>query len=367
MDFDFSEDVKQMRQEAARFLRNRLPPDVLRRSLNSGEPYDRELWLALAQMGWLGAAIPEQLGGSGLGYETLCMLAGEIGHALAPVPFSSSVYLVAEALLLFGSDEQKQRWLPRIADGSVVGAFALAEGMGAPSARHLRTVFADGKLTGAKAPVFDGAEADLFVVVGRAGEEAGLYLVEREHAAVAPLRSLEVAPIATRVSFENAPAEPLPGAGRWRAIERLLERAAVLFAFEQVGGAQGALDMAVAHARERFAFGRPIGSFQAVKHQLADIYVATELARSNAYFGAWSLDHDSADSSQAAATARLAATEAFERAAAQNIQTHGGMGFTWESPCHFYYRRAKRLAGQIGGPRYWRNRLVGALASREAA
>jgi len=365
MNFDFSEDVTRMREEAARVLRDRLPPDALRRRVNAGEPDDGELWASLGEMGWLGVSVPERFGGSELGYETLCMLAEEIGRVLAPVPFSSSIYLVTEALLLFGSEAQKRRWLPGLADGSVVGAFALAEGPREPSPR-VASRFARGKLSGTKRPVFDATRAGLFVVAAQAEGEVGLFLVEGAEAAVAALRSLEVAPIASRVSFHEAPAEPLEGARDWRAIECLLQRAAVLFAFEQVGGAQGALDMAAAYARDRFAFGRPIGSFQAIKHQLADVYVATELARSNAYFGAWALTHDAPELPLAAATARVAAIAAFEASASQNIQTHGGMGFTWESECHLYYRRAKRLSGQIGGDRYWRNQLIDGLISRQA-
>jgi len=367
MNFDFSDDVIQMRGEAARVLRGRLPPGALRRWVNSGEPDDQELWASLGEMGWLGVSVPERFGGSELGYETLCMLAEEIGRVLAPVPFSSSVYLVTEALLLFGSEAQKSRWLPQLADGSVVGAFALAEGPGEPSARAVASRFAGGKLSGTKRPVFDAARAGLFIVAAQAEGEVGLFLVEGREAAVAALRSLEAAPIASQVSFHDTQAEALEGATNWSAIERLLQRAAVLFAFEQVGGAQGALDMAVAYAQDRFAFGRPIGSFQAIKHQLADVYVATELARSNAYFGAWALGLDAPELPLAAATARVAAIEAFGTSAAQNIQTHGGMGFTWDSECHLYYRRAKRLAGQVGSVRYWRNQLIDGLVSRNAA
>ena len=164
-----------------------------------------------------------------------------------------------------------------------------------------------------------------------------------------------------RLSLSAAPAERLPGAADWGAIERLLDRAAILFAFEQVGGAQAALDMAVAFAHDRFAFGRPVASFQAIKHKLADLYVATELARSNAYYGAWAIDRDATELPVAAAAARIAATEAFSIASRENIQTHGGMGMTWEADCHLYYRRARELALVVGSPRHWRGRLIGLL------
>jgi acyl-CoA dehydrogenase len=178
------------------------------------------------------------------------------------------------------------------------------------------------------------------------------------------LRTVDAAQPQAALRFTDMPAEPLPGAADWSAIAPLLDRAAILFAFEQIGGAQTALDMAVTFAKGRYAFGRPIGSFQAIKHKLADMYVAIEIARSNAYFGAWALENDSADLPLAAATARAAASEAFQLAAKENIQTHGGMGFTWESDCHVYYGRAKALALTIGSPRYWKRELMRRLEQR---
>jgi alkylation response protein AidB-like acyl-CoA dehydrogenase len=180
------------------------------------------------------------------------------------------------------------------------------------------------------------------------------------------LQTLDPTREQVKLTFENVPAEILPGDG-WPALERVLERAAVLTAFEQVGLAQACLDMAVAFAMERHAFGRPIGSFQAIKHKLADVYVATELARSNAYFGAWALGAEAADLPLAAASARVSATEAAWFAAKENIQTHGGIGFTWEMDCHLYYRRAKLLALTLGSAPWWKDRVVSALETRNAA
>ena len=153
----------------------------------------------------------------------------------------------------------------------------------------------------------------------------------------------------------------------WTLSERLLDRAAILFAFEQLGGAHWCLDMAVDYARERYAFGRPIGSFQAIKHKLADVFIATELARSHAYYGAWALTTDAPDLPVAAAAARVAASRAYYLAASENIQTHGGMGFTWELDCHLYYRRAKLLNLALGGERRWKHKLVSRLENRNVA
>jgi alkylation response protein AidB-like acyl-CoA dehydrogenase len=178
------------------------------------------------------------------------------------------------------------------------------------------------------------------------------------------VEGLDLGRTAAAITFDEAPAEALPLATGWSPVAGLLDRAAILFAFEQVGGAQAALAMALHYAMERFAFGRPIAALQAIKHRLADIYTLTELARSNAYFGAWALDADAPELPAAAAAARLSANEAFFEAAKENIQIHGGMGFTWDSDCHLFYRRAKQLAGNIGSARYWRNRLLDELTEQ---
>ncbi|HEX4710479.1 acyl-CoA dehydrogenase family protein, partial [Phenylobacterium sp.] len=170
-----------------------------------------------------------------------------------------------------------------------------------------------------------------------------------------------------RIVFDNAPAVPLPGSEGDDAARHLLDRAAVMLAFEQVGCAQAALEMARDYARERYAFGRPIGSFQAIKHKLADIYIKNELARSNAYYGAWALNTDAPEMPIAASAARIAASEAFWFASKENIQTHGGIGFTWEMDCHLYYRRSRQLGLVAGAPRVWKERLVSHLERRNAA
>ncbi len=170
-----------------------------------------------------------------------------------------------------------------------------------------------------------------------------------------------------RIGFENTPAEPLGASGDGeRLLRRVQDRAAVLFAFEQVGGAQRSLEMARDYALQRYAFGRPIGSFQAIKHKLADVYVATELARSNAYYGAWALARDAPELPLAAAAARISASEAYFLAAKENIQVHGGMGYTWEFDCHLYYRRAKLLSLALGSTRLWKDRLITQLETANA-
>ena len=371
VNFDFSPDQRSLREQARKFLAEHASPARVRRILEGAAPYDTELWRGMAEMGWTGTAIPETHGGAGFGYLELCVLAEELGRSLAPTPFSSTIYLATEALLLVGSSAQKKRWLPRIAQGQAIGCFALAEGPQVATPGNITTRADGGRVSGTKIPVMDGDVADFAVVVASetAGGRAGLFLVDLKGPGVArtPVTTVDPTRSHARLVFDGAAAEPLgaPGTG-WPLVERLLDRAAVLVAFEQLGGAQAALDMAREYALGRFAFGRQIASFQAIKHKLADMYVAVELARSNAYYGAWALSKDAPELPVAAATARVAASEAYYQNAKENIQVHGGMGFTWEFDCHLHYRRAKLTALMLGSARRWKDLLVTRLQAGAA-
>jgi acyl-CoA dehydrogenase len=366
MNFDFPDELKQLRDEARRFLSERCPTSVPRRILEGGEPYDRALWQSMAEMGWTGAAIPEEYGGAGLGHLAVCVLAEELGHAVAPVPFSSSVYLATEAIKLFGSDAQKQQYLPKLAAGELVGTFAMAERPGPADPRKLTAHVASGHLSGTKLAVPDGDVANFAVVAVHGGNAPWLHLVDLGGSGVtrATVTTIDPTRSHARIVFDGAAAEPLPDSEGAESVRRLLDCAAVMLAFEQVGCAQAALEMARDYARERYAFGRPIGSFQAIKHKLADVYIAVELARSNAYYGAWALHSDAAELPIAASVARISACDAGWLASKENIQTHGGMGFTWQMDCQFYYRRAKLHALALGGTREWKQRLIAELRTR---
>jgi alkylation response protein AidB-like acyl-CoA dehydrogenase len=374
MNFDFSDDQKQLRDAARRYLAEHSPSQAVRAVLEGKAPYDRALWKGLAEMGFLGVAIPEQYGGAGAGQLELCVIAEEIGRVLAPVPFASTIYLAAEALMLAGSEAQKAKWLPKIAAGEAIGTLALFEGTGNPSPKAIKAAAANGTLSGAKAPVADGMIADFAVVAARiaaTGRETdiGLFIVELGGDGVTrrALDNLDQAHGQAEIVFDKCKAEPLGAAGEgWSILTRVLDRAAVLMAFEQLGGADCALEMGRDYALERMAFGRPIGSFQAVKHMLADMYVAATLARSNCYYGAWALSTDAAELPEAAATARISATQAFQHCAKNNIQVHGGMGFTWEYDCHLYYRHAAATALALGSPTYWENQLIDRMRFRNA-
>ncbi len=372
MNFDFSDDQRVLRDQARKFLGEHASSARVRRVLDTDAPYDAELWRGMVEMAWPGTAIPEEYGGAGYGHLELCVIAEELGRSLAPTPFSSSVYLATEAIMLAGSDAQKKRWLPRLAMGEAIGCFALAEGPSTPTPAALATTARSGRLSGVKLPVADGDVAHLAVVAARTSGGQGersmsLFVVELDGPDLkrTALKTIDPTRSHARIVFDEAHGELLGGEGQgWPLVRRLLDRAAVLVAFEQVGGAQAALDMAREYALGRFAFGRPIASFQAIKHKLVDMYVAIELARSNAYYGAWALSTNAPELPVAAAAARVSATEAFWLAAKENIQTHGGMGFTWEFDCHLYYRRAKLLGLALGSARHWKQELIARLEAR---
>jgi alkylation response protein AidB-like acyl-CoA dehydrogenase len=371
MNFDFSDDQKFLKDEARKFLEAECGVAKVRAVLDDpAKSYDRDLWVKIAGQGWLGAAIPEAHGGLGLGHIELCAIAEEIGRVCAPVPFGSTVYFLAEALMLAGSDAQKASLLPKIAAGELIGAFATSEGPGAVTPASVNARVEGGKLTGTKIPVTDGDVAGCCVVLAKEGGQAGLYLVDLNGPGVTreTLKTLDPTRGVAKLTFAGAPAERLGAAGEGFALaEQVLDRAAVLLAFEQLGGADRCLDMAKAYALERYAFGRLIGSYQAIKHKLADVYVKNEVARSNAYYGAWALNTGAAELPVAASAARVAASEAMWFAAKENVQTHGGMGFTWEVDCHLYYRRSRQLALVAGAPKVWKERLISHLERRNAA
>ncbi|RED29694.1 acyl-CoA dehydrogenase [Rhodopseudomonas thermotolerans] len=374
MNFDFSDDQKQLRDQARRFLAEKCSPKAVRAVLEGKADYDRDLWKGLAEMGFLGVAIPEEYGGTGAGHLELCVIAEELGRVLAPVPFSSTVYLAAEALLLAGSEEQKQKWLPKISSGEAIGTLALFEGTGNPSPAAVKLAVSNGTLTGTKKPVADGAIADFAIVAARTGTsgretDVSLFLVDLKAGVTAKaLQNVDPSRQQAELTFAGAKAEPLGAANEgWSILSRVMDRAAVLIAFEQVGGADRALEMGRDYALDRIAFGRQIGSFQAIKHILADMYVSATLARSNSYYGAWALSTDAAELPEAAASARISATQAFQHCAKQNIQVHGGMGFTWEFDCHLYYRRANALALSLGSQSYWEDQLIDRMRQKNAA
>jgi len=372
MDFDFSAEQKEIQHQARRMLAERCDLRAVRRVLDDGLPWDEPLWRQVAELGWLGTAIPEAYGGLGLGGDTLAVIAEELGRALAPLPVSSSIYLAAPCVLHGGSEMQRREWLPALASGERVATLAAGEGLVGVGdlGRHAAQV-KNGRLSGVKQPVPDGMLAHWAVVTAcDEGQRPGLYLVDLRAAGVArePLASVDPTRPMARIVFDGAAAQRLEGNDDAPAVlRRVLDEAAVWVAFEQVGGADAALALSADYARIRHAFGRPIGSFQGIKHKLADMYVRNQIARANACCAAWALAADAHELPLAAASARVAACEAGEFAAKEAIQTHGGIGATWEADPHLFYRRARVLQGLLDGPAAWRERLVQALQARVPA
>ncbi|MEZ4331985.1 MAG: acyl-CoA dehydrogenase family protein [Myxococcota bacterium] len=368
MNFDFSDEQKLLQQTARDYLAEHSPLATCRSILEGAEPYAATLWKGAAEMGWQGAVIPEQYGGAGFGYLELAMIAYEVGRALAPIPFGPSVFVATEAILRHGSDAQKSAWLPKLANGSAIGTFAFAEKPGQNAVEAIAATVAGGRLSGTKLPVADGDVADFAVVAAKEGGMLGLYRIELAGAGVARSRldAFDPSRSQARIDFDGARCERLPGADA-TAIARLLDRAAVLTAFEQIGGADRALEITRAFIVGRYAFGKPIAANQAIKHRMADLWCEIEIARSNAYYAAFTLANEDPELPVAACLARIAAADAFEKTTIEMIEFHGGVGYTWEYDCHLFYRRAKQLAGLIGTPKYWKNLLVDRLRAAKAA
>lgn len=372
MNFDFSDEQKELKDQVRKFLTDKCDFTVPRSVLESDEPFARELWQSVCEMGWTGAAIPEKYGGIGMGYLELCVMAEELGRAVAPIPFSSSIYLAAEAVLTAGSEEQKAEYLPKLATGEAIGTLAVSEGPQPATPDKLETTFEQGRLNGTKTPVPDGDVADIAIVAAKDLDANGLTLVfvdlNADGVVREPISTVDPTRSHATIRFENTPGVALGTPGTdWMLLETVLDRAAVLFAFEQLGGAIRCLEMARDYSLERYAFGRPIGSFQAVKHRLADVYVKNQLATSNCYYGAWALSTNADELPIAAAGARVSATDAYHYAAKESIQVHGGIGFTWEYDAHFFYRRSKLLGLALGSPRRWKDRLINKLEAHQPA
>jgi len=360
MNFEFSDDQRSLQQELRTFLTAASPLTRSRKILEASTGIDRELWREMADLGWLGIGIPEKFGGSGLGPLELALAAEEVGRALSPIPFGSAVCTVAEAILHHGTEAQQERWLPGVAAGSEIGVLALAERPGPFSSAQLTTKMVGGRLEGAKIAVADGCAATFAIVACQHGERAALAVVALDQSNVQreACRSIDPSRSVSTLVFDGAVAEPI---GDEASLDAIMLSAATLQAFEQIGGADAVFALTREYMDLRQAFDRPISSYQALKHRMADLYATLEVARSNAYYAAWALSAGSAELADAACCARIAASKAFQLATVEAIQLHGGIGFTWESDCHLFYRRAKWLAASLGAPDEWRERLVSEL------
>lgn len=367
MSFTISDEQRQLTDAVAAFLDKHSPETEVRRLMEEGGAADPAVWSQLSgQLGLTGLIIPEKYGGGGFGFFDFALVAERAGAALLVAPLLSTV-AAAAAVTLSTDAELKSAHLPALASGAQVGTLALAEESGTWDAAAVETAAVtcdDGRfrVTGVKMYVVDGQQADVFVVSARsASGSVGLYLVDAgiPEVSVVPLNTLDLTRPQARIEFAAAPARALTAEPDSSALlERVEAVTAILLAAEQVGGAQKCLDMAVHYAKIRVQFGRPIGSFQAIKHKCADMLLDVESARSAAYYAASVLDDDSESPSIAAALAKAHCSASYTRVAGENIQIHGGIGFTWEHPAHLYFKRAKTSEILFGDPAWQRERLA---------
>ena len=344
----FTTEHDELRRTVRSFLAHHSPESEVRRVMATDDGYDPALWSRLGDLGLVGLAVPEELGGSGYGWTEVAIVLEEAGRALLCAPYFSTVVLAIGALLNSDDGQAQKEHLPAIAAGARTATLAITGDAGAwdePSI-EVSAVRRNGhwRLDGHAAHVVDGATADLLLVAARTADGPSLFAVDGDSPGITrrPAPTLDLTRKQARLELAGAPAELVgaPGAG-WEAVARTLDLGAVGLAAEQVGGAARALEMAVDYAMVRHQFGRPIGSFQAVKHLCADMLVEVESARSAAYHAIWAADHDPEELPVAASLAKAYCSDAFTFVAGQNIQVHGGVGFTWEHPAHLYIKRAK--------------------------
>ena len=364
MNFDFSEEEQQIKRQARRFLADRALLPMVRRLLDGGDASAADaVWREVAALGWPATKLPEEQGGLELGGTALCGIAEEIGRACAPLPMFPSIYLAAEAIQRFGSARLCDEWLPKLAAGEAIGTAMLAGDAEESISLHIT----GGELSGHVSPLPYGLSARIGIFLAREEDGASsLVACACDHPGVRrnPVVTIDLSVPYAAMAFDKVPAERLGGKTE---AARLQAGAAVLLAFEQLGGADACLEMALAYAKQRRSFGRLIGSYQAIKHKLVDMYVKNELARAHAYYAAWALGVDGPELERAAASARISATEAFAFSASENLHIHGGMGFTWEADPQLYYRRARLLAHALGPVSAWQRRLAAALGRENSA
>jgi alkylation response protein AidB-like acyl-CoA dehydrogenase len=366
VNFAFSEEQEELRRTVRSFLEDKSSSPEVRRLMETTEGYDPAVWSQMAnQLGLQGLAIPEEFGGSGFSYVELVVVLEEMGRALLCAPYFSTVALAANTILHSGDDAAKKELLPGIASGETIATLAFTEDNGRWDAEGITMTASkagDGyTLDGHKMFVIDGHTANLVLVAANTGEGISLFSVEGDAAGLTrtPLTTMDQTRKQARLEFSGVPAKLIGTEGKgWDTLSRVLDLAAVALAAEQVGGAQKCLDMSVEYAKVRVQFGRPIGSFQAIKHKCADMLLEVESAKSAAYYAGWAAAELNDELPVVASLAKAYCSDAYFHAAAENIQIHGGIGFTWEHDAHLYFKRAKSSELLLGDPTYHRELLA---------
>ncbi|HTO72018.1 MAG TPA: acyl-CoA dehydrogenase family protein [Myxococcota bacterium] len=368
MNFGFSEEQELLRSTAREFLAREAPMTAVRELMDDPRGYRPETWAKLAELGWLGLLLPEEYGGAGLSLVDEIVVAEELGRALTPSPFLAT-FQGALAVLHAGTETQKKELLPDVAAGRKILTFAITEEAGNENPDEL-TTRAERKgagyaLTGTKLFVPDAQNADVLVVAARSGGpgEAGiaLFLVEKgaPGLAITPLASMDQTRRIAEVRFEETPAQVLgsPESG-WATWKTVRAHTLVHLSAEALGGAQKVLEDSVKYAKERVQFGKPIGVNQAIKHKCADMLIQVESSKSITYYAAWAVAEKTAEAELAASMAKAYTSDAYRATSAENIQIHGGVGFTWEYDCHLYFKRAKAIEVTYGDSTEHRERVA---------
>jgi alkylation response protein AidB-like acyl-CoA dehydrogenase len=388
MHFTFTEEQQLIRAAAHEFFQKHGASERVRAAVDSASAYDEATWRGMAEeMGWAGIRVPEPLGGSGLGHVELAILQQEAGRCLLPSPFFATVCLATPAIMLAGSESQQASLLPAIARGETRATVAMTDVRGIPGVEgitlRLEPAAQGYRLSGKVSYVIYGHVADLYVVAARAPGTRGLDGITlltlpagTPGVHVERLFMMDLTRPMARLRFDDvvvAPDQVLGEPGQaGNAVAKMLCQAQIALAAEQAGGAQNVLELTTAFATQRVQFGRPIGSFQAVKHRLADMMVQVEAAKSAVYYAACIADEDGDELAEAAAIAKACCSEAFMDCAGHMIQLHGGIGFTWEHDAHLYFKRARASATLLGAAPYHRERLaemlgLGSVAQRSFA
>jgi alkylation response protein AidB-like acyl-CoA dehydrogenase len=372
VNFAFSEEQEELRRSVRRFLEGKSPVTEVRRLMETTEGYDPKVWSQMGnELGLQSLHIPEAYGGQGYSFVELVVVLEEMGRALLCAPYFASVCLAANAILNAGTEEQKQALLPGIASGETIATLAFTEPSGKWDAAGI-TMEAGGDgsggytLDGTKMFVLDGHTADLIVVAARSAGSGGtegisFFTVDGSAPGLTrtALPTMDQTRKQAKLEFSGVSAQLLGEEGAaWAALSKTLDQVAVCLAAEQVGGAQKCLDMSVEYAKVRIQFGRPIGSFQAIKHKCADMLLEVESSKSAAYYAGWAAAEDNDELPVVASLAKSYCSEAYFHAAAENIQIHGGIGFTWEHDAHLYFKRAKSSEILFGDPTYHRELLA---------
>ena len=366
MNFAFSEEQEELRNIVRQFLEAKSSEADVREQMETERGYDPDVWAQMAeQLGLQSLTIPEEFGGQGYGYVELIVVLEEMGRALLCAPYFSSVVLAANTVMQSGDDAAKAAILPGIASGETIATVAFTEPNGRWDESGIEaTATNDGgtwKISGTKSYVIDGHTANVIIVAARTAAGVSLFSVNGDAAGLTrtALATMDQTRKQAKLEFANVEGTLIgtDGAG-WDVLSTVLDLAAVGLAAEQVGGAQMCLDMAVQYAKDRVQFGRPIGSFQAIKHKCADMLLEVESAKSAAYYAGWCASELNDELPAVASLAKAYCSDAYFHASAENIQIHGGIGFTWEHPAHMYFKRAKSSELLFGDPTYHRELLA---------